>query len=91
MHMSCRSPIVLLELSSCVPAGAGGEVAELAPAGGGSRTLERRLGCRASCWEPPQPDVWANAAGKELPTQWCSGINLPSVMQEWVMTLLFLE
>lgn len=35
LHMSRRSPIVLLELSSCVPAGAGGEVVELAQAGGG--------------------------------------------------------
>lgn len=42
LHMSRRSLIVLLEPSSCVPAGAGGEVVELAPAGGESRTLEHR-------------------------------------------------
>ena len=41
-HMSRRSLITLLELSSCVPAGAGGEVVELALAGGGSQMLEHR-------------------------------------------------
>lgn len=55
---------------------------------GGVGRWSARLGCRASCWELPQPDVWADTAGKELPTQWCSGINLLSVMQEWVMTIL---
>lgn len=44
------------------------------------------LGCKALCWEPPQPDVWANTSGKELPTQQCSGIDLPPVVQEWVTT-----
>lgn len=41
-HTSRRSPMVLSKPSSCVPAGAGGEMAELAPAGAESRTLELR-------------------------------------------------
>lgn len=42
-HTSRRSPIALSEPSSCVPAGAGGEVVELAPAGGESQEHRARL------------------------------------------------
>lgn len=47
LHMSCRFLIVLLEQSSCVPAGAGGEVVELALARGGTRMLEHGVRLRS--------------------------------------------